>query len=369
MTAQSAQTRITTDTLDLMRIPGLSGHEDRVRRALRSKLEAMGIESSADRLGNLVAHFPGQGPKVMLFTHMDQLGFIVRRIEADGLIRLERLGGVPERALAAQEVLICVGEGRDVPGVIANKCHHATTPEEKYKVLPYAELYVDTGMCSAEEVEAAGIRIGTPVVYAPHASTLAHGRIMGTSVDDRAGCAVLLEVARQLKARESGPPVDLAFTVLEEFNLRGAQPLAQQLLPDIAIQIDLALATDTPDMGARGDVTLGGGPGMGLYSFHGRGTLNGVIPHPAMVHLMEESAAAEGLPLQRSAQVGVLTDLSYVQLVGAGVASIDLCFPMRHSHSARELCDARDLAALAQLLSAALARITPDFDLDRDAYT
>ncbi len=361
--------RIKHDLMGLMMIPGLSGHEDRVRRDLRSRLDAIGVESRSDRLGNLVAHFPGEGLRVMLFTHMDQLGFIVRGIEADGLIRLERLGGVPERALAAQEVLICVGEGRDVSGIIANKSHHATTPSEKYQVTPYAELYVDTGLSSASEVEAAGIRIGSPVVYAPQAVELSNNRICGTSIDDRAGCAVLLEVARLLKNRTSGPPVDLAFTVLEEFNLRGALPLAQSLLPDIAIQLDLMLATDTPDMEARGEMVLGGGPGMSMYSFHGRGTLNGVIPHPAMVDLFERAANAKHIPLQRSAQVGVLTDLSYVQLVGEGVASIDMGFPMRYSHSARELCDLTDLVSLAKLLDAALYQIGQEFSLNRDDYT
>ena len=82
----------------------------------------------------------------------------------------------------------------------------------------------------------------------------------------------------------------LVFSVQEEFNLRGALPAAQVLLPDIAIQLDLILATDTPDMTTRGDVTLGGGPGMSLYSFHGRGTLNGTIPHPALVSLFDGSA-------------------------------------------------------------------------------
>ena len=361
--------RIKHDLMDLMMIPGLSGHEDRVRRDLRDRLGAIGVESRSDRLGNLVAHFPGEGLRVMLFTHMDQLGFVVRRIEADGLIRLERLGGVPERALASQEVLICVGEGRDVSGIIANKSHHATTPSEKYQVTPYAELYVDTGLSSASEVEAAGICIGAPVVYAPQAVELSGNRICGTSIDDRAGCAVLLEVARLLKNRTSGPPVDLAFTVLEEFNLRGALPLAQSLLPDIAIQLDLMLATDTPDMEARGEMVLGGGAGMSMYSFHGRGTLNGVIPHPAMVDLFERAANAKDISLQRSAQVGVLTDLSYVQLVGEGVASIDMGFPMRYSHSARELCDLTDLVSLAKLLDAAVHQIGQKFSLNRDEYT
>ncbi|MEM8655463.1 MAG: M42 family metallopeptidase [Pseudomonadota bacterium] len=357
------------DLIELMQIPGLSGHEDRVRRSIRDRLSKIGVHSQSDRLGNLVASFPGQGPSVMLFTHMDQLGFIVRKIEGDGLLRLERLGGVPERALAAQEVLVCTHDGQDVPGVIANKSHHATGPDEKYVVLPYRDLYVDIGMASAAQVEAAGIRVGTPVVYAPRAIELAGDRVAGTSVDDRAGCAVLLEVARALKGRTGGPPVHLAFTVQEEFNLRGALPLAQSVQPDIAIQIDLMLAADTPDMDGHGDIALGGGPGISLYSFHGRGTLNGVIPHPAMVALFEKAAQAKGVPLQRSAQVGVLTDLSYVQHVGQGVASIDVGFPMRYSHSAREVCDLGDLAQLSELLVAALARIGPDFSLDRDDDT
>ncbi len=355
--------------LTLMRLPGLSGHEDRVRRAIAAHLQEIGVESHSDRLGNLVAHFPGEGPAVMLFTHMDQLGFVVRRIEPDGLLRLVRLGGVPERALPAQDVLICVAEGRDVEGIIAHKSHHATAQSEKNAVLPHTDLYVDVGMRSASEVEAAGIKIGTPVVYKPRAAALGQDRIVGTSVDDRAGCAVLLEVARALKARKNGPPVHLAFTVQEEFNLRGALPLAQKIKPEIAIQIDLMLASDTPDMTGCGDVVLGGGPGISLYSFHGRGTLNGVIPHPAMVRLMEEAAQSQNTPLQRSAQTGILTDLSYVQHVGEGVASIDVGFPMRYSHSAREVCDLNDLVALSGLLVAALAGIDRDFSLDRDDYT
>ena len=129
----------------------------------------LGLQTRTDRLGNLIATLDGEAgaPSVMLFAHMDQLGFVVRKIEADGLIRVERLGGVPEKALPSQAVLFCVGEGSDRVGVIANKSHHATTPEEKYRVVPYPELYIDAGFASGDEALAAGIDIGTPVVYAP----------------------------------------------------------------------------------------------------------------------------------------------------------------------------------------------------------
>jgi putative aminopeptidase FrvX len=363
--------RLRTLLTELMLVPGLSGHEDRVRRAIKAKLSLLGIASRSDRLGNLIATLEGAPgtPSVMLFAHMDQLGFVVRKIEPDGFIRLERLGGVPERALASQAVLLCVGEGRDREAVIANKSHHATAPDEKYRVVPCQDLYVDAGFASATAVRAAGIDIGTAVVYRPQVIALEGNRLAGTSVDDRAGCAVMVEAARELLGSEAHPTVHLVFSVQEEFNLRGALPAAQALKPDIAIQLDLMMTADTPDMGYRGEVTLGGGPAISLYSFHGRGTLNGTIPHPAMVRLFERSAAELAMPLQRSAHVGALTDLSYVQLVGEGVASIDVGFPMRYSHSSLEVCDLNDLEQLTRLLVQALRAIGPGFSLDRDTLT
>jgi putative aminopeptidase FrvX len=283
-------------------------------------------------------------------------------------MRVERVGGVPERALASQSVLFCLGEGRDCPGVIANKSHHATAPDERYRVVPYAELYVDGGFGSAAEVLAAGIDVGTPVVYEPKAVALANDRMAGTAVDDRAGCAVIVEVARALLGSRRRPTTHLVFSVQEEFNLRGAVAAAQALSPDIAVQVDLVLATDTPDMTARGGVRLGDGPAMSLYSFHGRGTLNGTIPHPALVDLFSTTAANEGIALQRSAHVGALTDSSYVQLVNTGVAAIDLGFPTRYTHSSLEVCDLADLVGLTRLLVKGIERINRGFSLDRDDY-
>ncbi|MFN8622509.1 MAG: M20/M25/M40 family metallo-hydrolase [Chloroflexota bacterium] len=355
---------------ELMLIPGLAGYEDRVARAVAAHLDTLGIAHRSDRLGNLIATLPGDPalPSVLVFAHTDQMGFIVRKIEASGLIRLERQGGVPERAQPAQPVVLCTESG-DIPGVIGIKSHHATTPEEKYKVVPYQELAVDAGFTSKAEAEAAGVRIGTPVVYQPRHLELANGRVAGTAVDDRMGCAALLDLAARRLARPAGtgPTTHLVWAVQEEHNLRGVLPAATSLMPDIAIQIDLMLACDTPEMASRGDLAIGGGPGMSLFSFHGRGTLNGVIPHPALVRLMDEAAAASGTPLQRTAHTGALTDLSYIQFMGPeGVASIDMGVPVRYSHQSVEVVDPRDIEGLVTLLDAALDRIGPDLRLARE---
>jgi putative aminopeptidase FrvX len=353
-----------------MLTPGLSGYEGRVRRVLAQKLAGFGIESRSDRLGNLIATVPGthDGPSVMLFTHMDQIGFVVRKIEAGGLLRVERVGGIPEKVLPATPVLLCIGEGKDRPGVFGAKSNHVTPEAEKYRVQPYTELFIDAGFDSAEEAAAHGVTVGTPIVYAPRFAELGDKYVSGTSLDDRGGCAAIVEVARVIKQIARRPTVHLVFAVQEEYNVRGAMVAAQVLQPDIAIQLDVTIASDTPDLVDQGHVVLGAGPVMSMYTFHGRGTLNGTIPHPAMVRLVVDAAEAEDLPLQRIAIVGALTDSSYVQLVGQGVACVDLAFAGRYIHSPGEVAHLRDLEQLVSLLVATLGRIEPGLSLDRDDY-
>ena len=119
-------------------------------------------------------------------------------------------------------------------------------------------------------------------------------------------------------------------------------------------------------MKQQGDVYLGHGPCMSMYSFHGRGTLNGLIPHPSLVNLFKNTAKKNEINLQRSATVGVLTDSSYVQLVGKGVAAIDMGFPIRYSHSSREVSDLRDLIELKNLIFKAILSIDKSFSLKRN---
>ena len=352
---------------ELCLIPGLSGYEDNVRKYLQQQLNLINVKSTTDILGNLICTLPGEDnyPSVMLFAHMDQLGFIVKKIEEDGFIRVERLGGIPEKALASQEVVIQTKKGNYINALIGNKSHHATSVEERYKVISYKDLFVDAGFSNKKEVVNNGIDIGSPITYAPSFKEIGSNFLAGTAVDDRAGCAVVLGVANQLKDIDKRPTVHIVFSVQEEFNLRGALPVAQTLKPDIAIQIDLMLSSDTPDMQLKGDVYLGKGPCMSMYSFHGRGTLNGLIPHPLLVKLFEEISKKNKINLQRSASTGILTDSSYVQLVDKGIASIDIGFPMRYSHSSKEVCDLRDLLDLENLLFYSITSIDQNFSVIR----
>jgi putative aminopeptidase FrvX len=140
---------------------------------------------------------------------------------------------------------------------------------------------------------------------------------------------------------------------------------ARSIKPDIAISLDVTLSGDTCDLIERYDTALGQGPCVQLYSFHGRGTLNGTLPHEPLFRMVKNTAQELNLPFQRFASVGLLTDASYLQLEGKGIACLEMGFPARYTHSPVEVCDLSDLGALAVLCSESLSRIDGQFPLAR----
>jgi putative aminopeptidase FrvX len=333
--------------------PAMAGFEDEMIKKLKADLAPYVDEIRVDVLGNVITTIKSDqavAPEVMVFAHTDSLGMIVKKVEENGFIRIERVGGVPERILAASNVVLQAADGRLVNGLIGFVAHHLTPPEDKYKVKPINECYVDIGAKSAKEVADAGVQVGTPVIYRPSFEKLLNNRVAATSIDDRAGCALLVELAAHFKKNRPNVTLHLVGTVQEEFNLRGAMVAAQQIKPLAAISLDLVAASDTPDIKDGNGVALGKGPIVGTYTFHGRGTLNGLIPNPKLLALVDQAAADLKINLQRHATIGLLTDASYVQLVGDGVACVDLAWPTRYTHSGVESCSIDDLDQLRKLL-------------------
>ena len=331
-----------------------SGREDPMVAHMRDDFRAYSSTVDVDSLGNVMAHFPASSPSdqtVMVFAHTDQLGMVVTKIEDDGFIRVVRLGGLPERVLPGSVVSLQASNGDFVAGVMGTPPHHLTPDAMKYQVPTIDKAYIDVGARSRADVVELGIKVGDHVAYEPRFQHLANNRVTATSLDDRGGCAVVMELAAHLHSNPAPVNVVLVASVQEEFNLRGAMMAAEILKPTVAISLDLVAAGDTPEMGAPNGVLVGEGPVMGLYSFHGRGTLNGVIPHPGLVAHTEASASAAKLNLQRHATVGILTDASYVQLVNGGTPVIDLSWPTRYTHTGIEVCSLDDLEGLSRLIT------------------
>jgi len=353
---------------DFMLTPAPSGYEKEMAYKLAEYLRPFCKEVQLDKVGNVIAKIPGRDPtlpRAMLFGHMDQLGFIVRRVEPDGSLQVDRLGGIPEKVLPGLQLWVRSEAALWYPGVFGPKAHHAMTDEEKHRVDPVTSLFVDMGASSAEEVRELGIHVGCPVVYKPTFESLIGSRITGTSVDNRGACAALVAMAELLSVDPPACDVYLAGTVWEEFNLRGAMLAARTIKPDIAIMLDVTLAGDTHDLRSRFEDVLGGGPCVQLYSFHGRGTLNGTLPHEPLFRLAKETALDESLPLQRFAALGIITDAAYLQLEQQGVACLEMGFPARYTHTPAEVCDVRDIEALARLVSAMTRRMGKGFPLSR----
>lgn len=349
-------------------LPAPSGYEKPMAYALRDAFKPYADEVMIDRVGNTIARIAGtdaDAPVVMIYAHVDQLGFIVRKIESNGFLQVERLGGVPEKILPALSLLVRSEDETYYPGVFAVKSHHATPPEEKYKVDTIGSMFVDIGAKSADEVRELGIEVGCPAVYKPQFQELMGGRVSGTALDDRGGCASMVKIAELLHDHRPQSTVFLVGTVWEEFNLRGAMMAARTIKPDIAICLDVVLSGDTADLAAKYDVALGAGPAVNLYSFHGRGTLNGTIVHERLRDLAVDTARRQNIPLQRFASVGILTDSAYLQLEGQGVASIEMGYPARYTHSPVETCDIADLEALSALVAEMVQGIDAGFELNR----
>lgn len=321
-----------------------------------------------DRMGNVIATIKGtdtESPTAMVYAHLDQLGFIVRRIEKDGFIQVDRLGGIPEKVLPALRLAIRTKTGEFVPGVIGNKAHHAASPDEKYKVDVVTSLYIDVGASSREEVLEMGIDIGCPAIYEPSFRRLGKDKVSGTALDDRGGLAALIVAAEYLSKNRPRSTVHLVGTVWEEFNIRGAVFAARALKPDVALGVDVVLAGDTPDLKNRYQNALGKGPTINLYNFHGRGTLNGMIPHEGLVRLAEETAIKEGIPHQRFASLGIITESAYIQMENNGAACLDLGFPARYTHSPIETCSISDIQNLGKLVASIVKALSPDFQVGR----
>lgn len=354
---------------ELVMIEGLSGYEGKVAAAMKKMFSPFADSVIGDRAGNVIAEFRGTDPNapiVMVAAHMDSLGFIIRRIEDNGFLQFDRLGGIPEKVLPALHVSVGTIDGGYVPGIIAVKAHHITPPEEKMKVDGFRSLYIDIGAKSKEEVLAAGIHVGCPVVYTPSFTRLLGDRVTATTLDDRAGCTALAGIAEILHKNRPKATTYLVASVWEEFNIRGAVIAARTVKPDICIYLDCGQDGSTPEMhNSFNNVSMEGGPTVCMYNFHSRGTLNGCIGHMGLYKLALACAERRNLPVQETASLGWLTETAYLQMEGKYVACIDMGYPHRYAHSPTEVVAISDIKKLAELVSEMVVSIDQSFEVAR----
>lgn len=322
---------------------GPPGREDQVRQLIGRLAAPLAHRLETDRMGNLRAWInPDRRPLVMLDAHMDEVCFVVQRIEDGGWLRIAALSGFEPRVLPGARVIIQPRPGQELAGVVGLSPPHLETPADREKALPMERLFVDIGASSAAEVRAAGVQVGAPAV-----ADAGGGRLLGDvfyhrNLDDRAGCAVLLELLRRFAA--DPPPVGVVcnFAVAEEVGLRGATTAAFDLAPDLALAVDVTMA-DTPGADPAKQVSwLGQGPVITVVD--GR-----IVVSWAMVESLEEAARRAGVACQRKTPPYGGTDAGAIHLARGGVPTGVLSIPSRYIHSPVSLINLGDLAATADV--------------------
>jgi putative aminopeptidase FrvX len=349
---QAAELDPTTALLrDLSNAAGPSGFEEPVRRLMVERMRPYTTSITYDGLGSVIATQGTSGPRVMLDAHMDELGGMVRRITGDGFLSMQMLGGWLDQALVDQRWVIITARG-PVKAVTGLRDVHVATADERTRVFSRDSLFLDIGAKTAAEARAMGVEPGDPVVPdAPFEILNGSQNYLGKAWDDRAGCAVLLEVMRRFKTTAHPNQIFYAATTQEEVGLRGAHSAADAIKPDVGIAIEGGIAGDMP--GTHPEETqakLGAGPGIFLYDSSAR-------PNRKMVALTKAAAAEKKIPLQLDLVQGYGDDSAEIQKSSMGVPTVNLVVPVRYTHAHNGIMNRGDFDRMVDLVVAMIQKL------------
>lgn len=315
-----------------------------------------------DTLGNVIAVKKGSrgSGRLMLAGHMDEIGLIVSHIDQRGFLRFQPIGGVSERVLLGQRVLIKTRDGRAVRGVIGSKPPHIMKPEELRQVPEIKDMYIDVGASSREEAEKLGVTVGSIAVFERDLATLGGSDVVtGKALDDRVGVVALIEGFKAIEGNEVD--VYAVATVQEEVGLKGARVAAYAITPDVAVALDVTIASDVAGVPEQEWVTqLGKGPAIKVVD--GRAA-SGLIAHPAVRDKLVEIARQYGIPHQIEVAPGGTTDASIIALNKEGVPAATISIPSRYIHSPVEVIHLADLVNASKLTALFSSKITSEWAL------
>ena len=325
---------------------GVSGNEDDVRAIVLDAVREHVDEVKVDALGNVLAFKRGTGRqrmRVMLAAHMDEVGLMVVGHDNDGFLRVRSVGGIDPRLLPG--TLLQVGSER-ISGVIGVKPIHLLK-DNGDKVAKLEDLVVDVGAKSKDEARKLA-PLGTYATFATRFRELGP-TVRGKAFDDRAGCAVLVELLRGERFRFD---LHAVFTVQEEVGLRGARVAAYAIEPDCAFALEGTVADDMPkDKDTSPTTELGQGPAITVMD-------RSFIADRRLVRLLTSTAEEIGIPYQIK-QPGIGgTDAGAIHLTREGVPSVTVAVPCRYIHSPVALLSLDDFNNTVRLMRASLARLT-----------
>lgn len=330
--------------IDLLSTNTPSGNEGQIISIIKKEMRGV-CKLETDCLGNLYMYTGGhKGATVMLTAHCDEVGFQITDIDNDGFAYIRRLGGLDRQTIPGTKVVALTKKG-DIVGVFGKKSPHVQNDEEKKKVIEIEDMWIDFGFSSKDEAQKV-ITIGDYVTAyeKPHLSYDNHS-IVSKALDNKISVFILLEVVKKLSNSDVNIPVVCVATTQEEIGCRGGIVASHRISPDIAMCLDVGIATDIPGMSKKtyGNFKLGDGPGICRTPEN----------NEKFVELLKETAKFNNIKYQFITGFRPVggTETGRIQLSSNGVVTAHISIPNRYMHSVVEMCNLDDIENAINLIT------------------
>ncbi|MCX7774065.1 MAG: M42 family metallopeptidase [Clostridia bacterium] len=340
------------DLLEILKhlttLDGVSGNEKPVRDFILSHVKDYVDEYHIDNVGNLITYKKGKGkgPKVMLSAHMDEVGLLISHINSDGLLKFQNVGGIEPRVLVGKRVRI--GE-KGIPGVIGFKPIHLQSSSERNGSVTKKQLLLDIGAKDRDQAEEY-VEVGDIAAFAYEPVEFGDNKLMAKALDDRTGCAVLMELLKGSYECD----VYGCFTVQEEVGLKGAKTAAFKVMPDVALVLEGTTCYDVSGAEEHLMCTwLGKGPALTVMD------RQAIIDRDLLSFITQVGNAAK-IPYQFKKTISGGTDAGRIQVNGTGVRVAVMAVPCRYIHTPVSVMDISDFENMLKLAKAVLKEL-PNF--------
>ena len=344
-----------SDNLEkLSNVCGVTGREEEARKLLIKLMKQHVDKINLDKLENVIAIKEGKkgSPKVMIAAHMDEVGLMAKAITKEGFVQFAKMGGIDDRILLAQNVIIHTQKG-PLQGIIGSKPPHIQKAEERKKIVTYDNLFIDIGAENLKDANKMGVKIGDPISFNVKYSKIGKEMVTGKAFDDRVGCAIMIETLKQLKNPDC--TIYAVGTVQEEVGLRGATTATFGIDPDVGIALDVTVAGDVPGV-KEFDTSLKMGKGPVLTVAD-----SGLITHPKILRLLMNTAEENKIAFQLETGLPGTTDAARMSLTRQGVPSGTVSIAVRYIHSPTGMLSLKDAENAAKLTAATIQKIQKNF--------
>lgn len=317
----------------------VSGNEKPVRDIIHHAIKDYCDNITIDRMGNLIAYKKGSGGskrKVMLSAHMDEVGLIVTGITDTGFIKFKPVGGIDDRILLSKKVL--VGENK-IPGVIGIKAIHLQKPDERKNTVKVDSMYIDIGAKNKEDAETK-VNLGDYIGFDSEFTTFGNHCVKAKALDDRVGCAILIEMLKNRYAFD----FYACFTVQEEVGLRGAEVAAYTVNPDIALVVEGTTCSDVAGAEEhKHATTMGEGPAVSIMD-------RGSYSNKRLSKLLYELGKNNNIKVQYKRTTFGGNDAGKIHISREGVVTAAISVPCRYIHSPVSVMHMGDFQACQKIV-------------------